>query len=154
MTLTDTLDESLAWRLRLTADALAAAVTLDALATGFTLVAAAATALASHHPVGLPVLALLVCVILLGLVAKWHALRVRFDAMVFATLVDAVPKSGFHTGHLDRALRGVGMLHPDKEGRDWDSRCHGALRLMRRLGWITAAQGLLFVLAAGTIALH
>jgi hypothetical protein len=82
------------------------------------------------------------------------ALRVRFDAMVFSALVDAVHKSGFRTDHLDRALRGVGMQHADKEGRDWDTRCHSALQLMRKLGWLTAAQGLLFVLAAGTIALR
>jgi hypothetical protein len=154
MTLTDTLDESLAWRLRLTADALASAATLDVLATGFTLVAAAGIALLALHPAGALPFAALALVILLGLVAKWLALRVRFDALVFFSLVDAVPKSGFDTGHLDRALRGVGMLHPGKEGRDWDTRCHGALRLMRRLGWLAVTQGLLFVLAAGTIALH
>ena len=82
------------------------------------------------------------------------AVRVHFDATVFDELVDAVHKSGFRTDHLDRALRGVGMLPADKEGRDWDTRCRGALQLMRRLGWLTALQGLLFVLAAGTIALR
>jgi hypothetical protein len=92
--------------------------------------------------------------VFLGLAAKWLAVRVRFDAAVFATLVDAVQKSGFRTDHLDRALRGVGMLPSNKEGRDWDTRCHGALQLMRRLGWLTALQGLLFIVAAGTIALR
>jgi hypothetical protein len=154
MTLTDTIDESLAWRLRLTADALAASATLDLLATGFTVVAAAGIALALLHPVAPITIALLAAVVLVGLLAKWMALRVRFDAMVFSALVDAVHKSGFRTDHLDRALRGVGMQHADKEGRDWDTRCHSALQLMRKLGWLTAAQGLLFVLAAGTIALR
>ena len=50
---------------------------------------------------------------------------------VFAELVDAVHKSGFRTDHLDRALRGVGMLPDRKESRDWDTRCRGALRAVR-----------------------
>lgn len=156
MTLTDTIDESLAWRLRLTADALAAAATIDTLATGFTLAGVAGIVVALAQPMAaLAALALAgVGVVVLGLVAKWMALRVRFDARVFAELVDAVHKSGFRTDHLDRALRGVGMLPDRKESRDWDTRCRGALRLMRILGWLTATQGLLFVAAAGTIALH
>ena len=143
MTLSDTIDEALAWRLRLTADALAAVGTFDMLSTGLTLIAAAAIGFALWHPIGA-----------LGLAAKWMAVRVRFDEAVFAALVDAVQKSGFRTEHLDRALRGVGMLPANKEGRDWDTRCRGALGLMKGLGWLTVLQGLLFVLAAGTIALH
>ena len=154
MTLTDTIDESLAWRLRLTADALAAAATIDTLATGLTLAGVAGIVVALALPVAAPATAALAGVVVLGLVAKWMALRVSFDARVFAELVDAVHKSGFRTDHLDRALRGVGMLPDRKESRDWDTRCRGALRLMRILGWLTAAQGLLFVAAAGTIALR
>ena len=154
MTLTDTIDESLAWRLRLTADALAAAATIDTLATGLTLAGVAGIVLALAQPVAALAALALTGVVVLGLVAKWMALRVRFDARVFAELVDAVHKSGFRTDHLDRALRGVGMLPDRKESRDWDTRCRGALRLMRILGWLTVAQGLLFVAAAGTIALR
>lgn len=152
MTLSDTIDEALAWRLRLTADALHAAGTLDGLATGFTVVGAVGVSVAFWHPVAMTPLLMLVAVVLLGLAAKWMAVRVRFDAAVFAALVDAVQKSGFRTEHLDRALRGVGMLPANKEGRDWDTRCRGALGLMRTLGTLTAVQGLLFVAAAGTIA--
>ncbi len=97
-------------------------------------------------------LAFLAAQIVVGLAAKWMAVRVRFDAAVFAELVDAVQKSGFRTEHLDRALRGIGMLPTRKEGRDWDTRCRGALRLVRGLGSLTVLQGLLFVLAAATIA--
>jgi hypothetical protein len=154
MTLSDTIDEALAWRLRLTADALGAAATLDALSTGLTLIAAAAMVVSLWHPVTMPALAILAAQVVAGLVAKWLAVRVRFDAEVFAGLVDAVQRSGFRTEHLDRALRGVGMLPANKEGRDWDTRCRGALGLMRGLGWLTVLQGLLFVLAAGTIAVH
>ncbi|MFO1415248.1 MAG: hypothetical protein U1F10_15355 [Burkholderiales bacterium] len=154
MTLSDTIDEALAWRLRLVSDALAAAGTVDTLSTCFTVVATAGIAAALWQPVGPLALALLVAVVLAGLVAKWLAVRVRFDAAVFAALIDAVQKSGFHTEHLDRALRGVGMLPEDKGGRDWDTRCRGALALMRRFAWLAAAQGLLFVAAAGTIALR
>jgi len=154
MTLSDTIDEALAWRLRLTADALAAVGTLDTLSTGLTLVAAAAIGFALWHPVAPVALAFLAAQIVVGLAAKWTAVRVRFDAAVFAGLVEAVQRSGFRTEHLDRALRGVGMLPANKEGRDWDTRCRGALGLMKALGWLTVLQGLLFVLAAGTIAFH
>jgi hypothetical protein len=154
MTLSDTIDEALAWRLRLTADALAAVGTFDMLSTGLTLIAAAAIGFALWHPIGALGLAFLAAQVLVGLAAKWMAVRVRFDEAVFAALVDAVQKSGFRTEHLDRALRGVGMLPANKEGRDWDTRCRGALGLMKGLGWLTVLQGLLFVLAAGTIALH
>jgi hypothetical protein len=154
MTLSDTIDEALAWRLRLVADALAAAGTLDTLSTGFTVVAAGAIAVAFWHPLAVPALILLVAVVIIGLAAKWMAVRVRFDAAVFAALIDAVQKTGFRTEHLDRALRGVGMLPASKEGRDWDTRCRGALSLMRQFGWLAALQGLLFVAAAGTIALR
>lgn len=154
MTLSDTIDEALAWRLRLTADALAAVSTVDTLSTGLTLVAAAAIGVSLWHPVTTIAWAFLAAQVVVGLAAKWAAVRVRFDARVFAALVDAVQRSGFRTEHLDRALRGVGMLPADKEGRDWDTRCKGALNLMRRLSWLTVAQGLLFVLAAGTIALR
>ena len=154
MTLSDTIDEALAWRLRLTADALAAAHTIDTLSTGLTLIAAAALGIALWHPTGALALVLLAAQLVIGLAAKRLAVRVRFDAHVFAELVDAVQRSGFRTEHLDRALRGVGMLPANKEGRDWDTRCRGALALMRGLGWLTVLQGLLFVLAAGTIALR
>lgn len=153
MTLSDTIDEALAWRLRLTADALAAVVAVDTLSTGLTLVAAAAVGVALWHPVATVALAFLAAQIVVGLAAKWMSVRVRFDAAVFAALVDAVQKSGFRTEHLDRALRGVGMLPSNKEGRDWDTRCRGALVLMRGLGSLTVIQGLLFVLAAVSIAL-
>ena len=152
MTLSDTIDEALAWRLRLTADALAAVSTVDTLSTGLTLVAAAAVGVALWHPVAALALVFLGAQIVVGLAAKWMSVRVRFDANVFAALVDAVQKSGFRTEHLDRALRGVGMLPANKEGRDWDTRCRGALSLMRGLGSLTVIQGLLFVLAAAAIA--
>jgi hypothetical protein len=154
MTLSDTIDEELAWRLRLTADALDSAAAIDIVARGFTLVGAVGIAVAFWHPAAGVTLALLAVEVLLGLGATWVAVRVRFDAKLFAELVDAVQKSGFRTEHLDRALRGVGMLPANKEGRDWDSRCRGALRQMRKLGWIVALQGLLFVVAAVTTALH
>jgi hypothetical protein len=117
-------------------------------------VAAAAIGVALWHPLSMLSLVFLVAQLVTGLAAKWAAVRVRFDAHVFGELVQAVQRSGFRTEHLDRALRGVGMLASNKEGRDWDTRCRGALGLMRGLGWLALLQGLLFVLAAGTIALH
>jgi len=154
MTLSDTIDEEQAWRLRLTADALDSAAAIDIIASGFTLVGAVGIVVAFWHPTASVALALLAAEVLLGLGATWMAVRVRFDAKLFAELVDAVQKSGFRTEHLDRALRGVGMLPAKKEGRDWDTRCRGALNQMRKLGWIAALQGLLLVVAAVTAALH
>lgn len=154
MTLADHIDEELAWRLRLTADALEAAAPVDMLSTGFTLIGAVGLGVALWHPVAIAVIVLLAADIVLGLGAKWMAVRVRFDAAVFAALVYTVQRSNFRTEHLDRALGGVGMLPANKEGRDWDTRFHGALGLMRRLGWLTTLQGLLFIVAAGTIALR
>src|SRR5262245_40045869 len=122
MTLSDTIDEALAWRLRLTADALAAAWTVDMLSTGLTLVAAAAIGVSLWHPLALYAIVFLGTQVALGLIAKWTAVRVRFDAHVFSALADAVQHSGFRIEHLDRALRGVGMLPANKEGRDWDTR--------------------------------
>jgi hypothetical protein len=52
MTLTDSIDEELSWRLRLTSDALAAGTTLDTLSTGFTLLSVAGIGIALFHPVG------------------------------------------------------------------------------------------------------
>ena len=154
MTLSDRIDEALAWRLRLTAGALSAVTTLDTLSTGLTLIAAAGIGVALWHSVPPLALAFLAAQVIVGLAAKWMAVRVRFDGVVFSELVHAVHKTGFRTDHLDSALRGVGMLPGDKEGRDWDTRCRGALRLVKGLGWLTVLQGLLFVLAAGTIALR
>ncbi len=152
MTLSDTIDEALAWRLRLTAEALTAAGTLDALATGMTLVAIAGVAAAFWHPLPLPALAFLAVQTMLGLAAKWLAIRVRFDAATFAALAGAVQGSGFRTEHLDRALRGVGILRSNQQGRDWDTRCRGALAVLRGLGVLAVVQGLLFVTAAIVIA--
>ncbi len=144
MTLSDTIDDALAWRLRLTADALRAAGAIDTLATGMTLVAIAGTGVALWHPLLLPVGVVLAVQILLGLVAKALAVRIRFEA----ALVGSVQGSSFRTEHLDRALRGVGMLRPGKEGRDWDTRCRDALRLVRVSLGVTTLQGLLFIVAA------
>ncbi|MCC6867909.1 MAG: hypothetical protein IT522_03720 [Burkholderiales bacterium] len=148
MTLSDTIDEALSWRLRLTADALGTAAALDALVTGLTLIAAAAIAGALWHPLPAPALAFLAAQIALGLVAKWLAIRVRFDAALFAALTSAVQGSGLRTEHLDRALRGVGILRSNQKGRDWDTRCRGALAVLRALGVVAVIQGLLFVSAA------
>ena len=154
MTLSDRIDEALAWRLRLTAGALSAVGTLDTLSTGLTLIAAAGIGVALWHSVPALALAFLAAQVVVGLGAKYTAVRVRFDGVVFGELAHAVSKTGFRTDHLDSALRGVGMLPENKEGRDWDTRCRGALRLVKALGWLTVLQGLLFVLAAGTIALR
>src|SRR6187551_1409381 len=110
MTLSDTIDDALAWRLRLTAGALAAVGTIDTLSTGLTLIAAGGIGVALWHSVPALALAFLAAQVIVGLAAKWIAVRVRFDGVVFTELVHAVQKTGFRTEHLDRALRGIGML--------------------------------------------
>ncbi len=86
-----------------------------------------------------------------GLVAQWMAVRVRFDARLFARLADDGRSRALAPAHLDRALRGVGTVPRDKEGRDWDTRCRGALDLVRTLGLIVVMQ-VVFAGVAGTIA--
>jgi hypothetical protein len=46
------------------------------------------------------------------------------------------------------------LMPASKAGRDWSSRCRGALALVRKLGWVVGLQALsLIVAAAGGLGL-
>ena len=75
--------------------------------------------------------------VLVGLVQKYLALRVAFDATLFAGL------ETLGLDELDAALLGLGLLPPQRAGRPLAERSRGALRLLKRQALCVAAQGLL-----------
>lgn len=114
---------------------------LDQLSTGLTLLGAlyglAQYLLASVTLGGLIVsLALL----LLGLVEKYLALRVAFDADLFQRVADSPTSLEHSTQALDQALGALGLQPAEKGGRPWDQRSRGALGLLRRQALLLAAQ--------------
>lgn len=72
-----------------------------------------------------------VCVLLLvsGLLQKYYALRVALDAELFASLAAAPEQLARRTAELDGAL--LAVTGKATQGRTWDERSRGALRLLR-----------------------
>jgi len=147
-------DAALALRLSITAHALAAAGTLDALSTGFTLIAAAALALAATLGIAslVAVAALTLC-LALGLVAKWTAMRARFDRRLLSMLAAEARGATLSTDVFDSVMLELQLLPRAKAGRDWLLRCRRALRLPLRLGALVTLQALLIAGAAGSVLL-
>lgn len=114
---------------------------LDQLSTGLTLLGAlyglAQYLLASVTLGGLIVSLALV---LLGLVEKYLALRVAFDADLFQRVADSPTSLEHSTQALDQALGALGLQPAEKGGRPWDQRSRGALGLLRRQALLLAAQ--------------
>lgn len=114
---------------------------LDQLSTGLTLLGAlyglAQYLLASVTLGGLIVSLALV---LLGLVEKYLALRVAFDADLFQRVADSPMSLEHSTQALDQALGALGLQPAEKGGRPWDQRSRGALGLLRRQALLLAAQ--------------
>lgn len=82
--------------------------------------------------------------LLIGLIEKYFALRVRFDLHLFERLAEG-------RLDLDALDRGLGRLFGKAApvaGRDWESRARGTITLARRQLAFFAAQGLLLGLAA------
>lgn len=90
--------------------------------------------------------ALLGAVALAGLAQAYLALRVRFDAALFARLADggAIPD----LAALDRALTALGLLPAAKADRPLAPRIDGARRLFRRQALALGTQVALVVLGA------
>ncbi|WP_459745853.1 hypothetical protein [Pseudomonas sp. 3A(2025)] len=106
---------------------------LDNLSTGLTLVSLAAGLIRLWITSGslsfvLPV----VCVVILGLIEKYYALRVAFDADLFQRLGNDARPLSENTQALDQALSALGLQPADKAGRPWAVRSQGALRLLRQ----------------------
>lgn len=119
---------------------------LDQFSTGLSLLALAG-ALVTVTLTQLPlVAALLVLCLLAGAVEKYWALRVAFDAALFARMAEAADLPAA-TQQLDDGLHGLGLLPAHNKGRDWSLRCQGALALLRNQGLTLAAQLLLAVAA-------
>ena len=106
-----------------------------------------APALTGHRWTG-ALSVLLALVVLVGVLQGYLALRVRFDAALFARLAEggALPD----LAALDRTLLALGLMPAAKIGRPLGPRIAGARRLFRLQALALAAQVALIVL--GTVA--
>ncbi|WP_295471825.1 hypothetical protein [uncultured Pseudomonas sp.] len=125
---------------------------LDQLSTGLTLlsVVLGLVPLWINTP-ALPVAMLAACLMLLGLVEKYYALRVAFDAELFQTLASDTTHLTANTRALDQALTGLGLQPAGKAGRPWAERSQGALKLLRQQVLFVALQ---CVLLLGTLLIY
>ncbi|MCJ8205185.1 hypothetical protein [Pseudomonas sp. RGM2987] len=91
----------------------------------------------------------------LGVLQKYWALRVAFDADLFQRVADGTQPLAERTEALDRALSALGLQPAERGGRLWTERSHGALRLLRRQSLLLAAQVILtlgFILSSPWLA--
>ena len=116
--------------LQIVASLLRSGRSLDQLSTGLTLLGVL---------FGLAQLLLALWMIVLGLLQKYWALRVAFDADLFALLA----RDTTRTPDLDQALQTLGLQSPKRAGRPWTERSRGALKLLRKQAWLLGAQALL-----------
>ncbi|MBC3384913.1 hypothetical protein [Pseudomonas sp. SWRI179] len=129
---------------------------LDQLSTGLTLLAALLGL--GQWLVGVidPWLLLLSAVLLvIGVVEKYWALRVAFDADLFQRMADSTHSLAERTYELDQALTALGLQPAERAGRLWTERRHGALLLLRRQSRLLAVQVVLvlgFILASPWLA--
>jgi hypothetical protein len=121
---------------------------IDALSRPLTLLAAAALLLGPLLTGALPwaTVALLLLVVVAGLAQGFHALRVDFDARLFAALGKGSAPSTLEG--LDASLTGLGLMPAAKAGRPLAARLGGATALMRRQAALLMAQLLACLLAA------
>ena len=113
---------------------------LDQLSTGLTLLGFL-FGLAQLLLASISTLCLLLALwmIILGLLQKYWALRVAFDADLFALLA----RDTARTPDLDHALVELGLQSAKRVGRPWTERRRGALKLLRKQAWLLGAQALL-----------
>jgi len=115
--------------------------TLDQLSTGLTLLGVlfGLLQLLLITPVALGLI-LSAWLIVVGLLQKYWALRVAFDAELFELVArdaDALPD---RTQALDQALQNLGLQPANRAGRAWAERQRGALKLLRNQAVLLAAQ--------------
>ena len=126
--------------LQVVASLLRRGCSLDQLSTGLTLLGVlfglAQLLLASISTI---CLLLALWMIVLGLLQKYWALRVAFDADLFALLA----RDTTRTPDLDEALQTLDLQSPKRAGRPWTERRRGALKLLRKQAWLLGAQALL-----------
>ena len=113
---------------------------LDQLSTGLTVAGVLFGLAQLLMPSVTPICLLLsLWMIILGLLQKYWALRVAFDADLFALLARDTER----TTDLDQALQTLGLQSPNRAGRPWAERRRGALKLLRKQAWLLGAQALL-----------
>lgn len=126
--------------LQLTASLLRRGRSLDQLSTGLTLLGflfgLAQLLMASISTI---CLLLALWMIILGLLQKYWALRVAFDAELFALLARDITR----IPDLDQALLALGLQSAKRLGRPWTERRRIALKLLRKQAWLLGAQALL-----------
>jgi hypothetical protein len=127
---------------------LAEARRIDRLSRPVTLLAVAALLLAPLLPTAPSrgVVAVLALIVLLGLGQAFTALRVAFDARLFAALGEG--RAPATLAALDAALTGLGLLDGAKAGRPLAPRLAGAMRLVRRQAALLLGQILACLAAA------
>lgn len=76
----------------------------------------------------------------LGLIEKYYAFRVAFDADLFHIVASDPQWPTDRTAALDDALNKLGLQPLDKAGRPWALRSQGALRLLRQQVLFLAVQ--------------
>lgn len=136
--------------LHTTASLLRRGASLDQLSTGLALVGAL-LGLSQYLLASPGAWALLV----LGLLQKYWALRVAFDAELFQRIADGNQPLALRTEALDHALAALGLQPAARGGRLWSERTGGALNLLRRQALLVAVQVLLtlgFILAGPWLA--
>ncbi|WP_339544570.1 hypothetical protein [Pseudomonas sp. RA_35y_Pfl2_P32] len=142
--------------LHTTASLLRRGASLDQLSTGLTLVGALLGL--SQYLLAGPGVGAVLCgaaLLVLGLVQKYWALRVAFDAELFQRVADGNQALTLRTEALDHALAALGLQPAERGGRLWSERTGGALNLLRRQALLVAAQVLLtlgFILASPWLA--
>ena len=125
---------------------------LDQLSTGLTLLAALLGLGPWLVGVNAPWLVALSAVLLvLGVLEKYWAFRVAFDADLFQRVAEGTQSLAERTQALDQALAALGLQPPGRAGRPWTERRQGALALLRRQVWLVGVQVVLvlgFILAS------
>lgn len=134
--------------LHVTASLLRQGRSLDQLSTGLTLLGVlfglAQLLMTSIIPL---CLILSTGLIILGLLQKYWALRVAFDADLFALVARNAEHLPERTRSLDLALQNLGLQSATRAGRPWAERQRGALKLLRKQAILLAAQVLLTLAA-------
>jgi hypothetical protein len=84
-----------------------------------------------------------IAIVLLGLAAKYLAVRVAFDAALLQRCAaECMPVAEF-----DAAMRAMNLLPASKTGRGWIERCRGARRLLMIQTFLLVSQVLALALA-------
>lgn len=77
--------------------------------------------------------------LLAGLAQLYYAIRVDFDARLLQALAES-GDAAHAARRLDAALRGLGLLKPGRESRDWPRRWRGARGLLLRQALVLIVQ--------------